>query len=58
MDLVRHTCKECIWKGDCYSDYPCEHFSPSDEDIYVDYIIEKERQSFYDEWNKYITDRG
>lgn len=58
MDLDRYTCEDCIWKDDCGSDCPCEHFSPSDEDTYTDYIIEKERQSFYDEWNEYIADRG
>lgn len=58
MNLDRYTCKDCIWQDDCDNDYLCEYFSPSDEDIYTDYIIEKERQSFYDEWNEYIADRG
>lgn len=56
MNLDRYTCQECIWKDDCESDYSCEHFSPSDEDI--DNIIEEDRLFFYDEWNEYIADRG
>lgn len=56
MKLNRYTCEDCIWVDDCHSNYTCEYFSPSDENI--DDLIEEERFSFREEWNEYIEDRG
>lgn len=48
-------CKNCLWCDQCGQEFACNNFSPIEENI--DEIIEENRYTFREEWNKYITRR-
>lgn len=52
------TCEACYFYGlceECHEAHRCKDFAPLDgEDI--DEYIEKERDSFREEWNKYLEE--
>jgi hypothetical protein len=50
------TCEDCYFYGLCdegYEAYSCKDFAPLDGEN-IDEYIEKERDSFREEWNKYL----
>lgn len=54
MNTAKYTCRNCIWYDNCGSEFSCEYFSASSED--VNDFIESERISFSEEWNQYIEE--
>jgi hypothetical protein len=48
-------CDKCLWREQCLSDEVCEHYTPVDEDEYIDEMIEKGRYEFRKEWFAYIS---
>jgi len=48
------TCSRCIWCGQCSTDGWCECLAPSEDDEYLDAVIEKNRCDFRREWFLYI----
>lgn len=51
------TCKGCLWRDDCDYDSPCDHYyypEADDDDEAILWFIEKQREQFRKEWNRYI----
>lgn len=48
------SCDSCLFSDQCSDDYPCEHYSPVDDD--QDLLIEAGRVEYRMEWSAYIRD--
>lgn len=54
--MYEPTCDLCLYRSQCRRAVPCSHFTPEDEEV-IDYeIVERGRDSFYEEWNQYIRE--
>ena len=48
-------CEDCYYADICNGEDVCEDFDPIDLDAFIDEMIERRREEFYEDWNTYIS---
>lgn len=49
-------CSRCIFCDMCEEVEYCEHFSPIEDDQYIDELIEERRVEFNEYWDEYVQE--
>lgn len=49
-------CKDCFFCDRCYADEACEDYTPLNDDMNIDEMIELRRTDFHKEWFQYIEE--
>ena len=47
---MHNGCDHCLWADQCSDERECEHFTPLNEELYIDEWIERNRMTYRSEW--------
>ncbi|MDE6149352.1 MAG: hypothetical protein K2F81_04560 [Ruminococcus sp.] len=53
---MNNDCKQCMYFDNCSSYEVCADYTPLEDDVDIDKIIESRRTEFREEWFQYIEE--